>query len=148
MSDPPSPSTEEERLCFAQVQERLAPEGWEVRFKSFPATFTVVVKHELSTEGGVTFVRGDGREEELLTAWFGKPEFGRIARRPLEMPHVQLVQSIRQSALAGQWPSNVIPSLARVLVAESLLTDEEAEWLADAGPAWSDELPYPADPVE
>ena len=134
------PATEEEKLRFARVEERLAPDGWEVGFSALPAAFTVVVRHELSTRGGATFLRGDGEGGELLLEkWLGHPEFGRIARRPREMPHHRLVQRIRQSAQAGHWPTNVIPSLARVLVAESLLTDEEADWLADAGPAWSGE---------
>lgn len=135
------PTTEEEKLRFAQVEERLAPDGWKVGFRALPAAFTVAVRHELSKEGGATFLRGDSEGGELLLEkWLGHPEFGRIARRPREMPHQRLVQSIRQSAQAGHWPPNVIPSLARVLVADALLTEEEAEWIADAGPAWSDEV--------
>jgi hypothetical protein len=56
-----------------------------------------------------------------------------------QIVHESLLGSIRVAARANQWEPSVVAIVARVLRHEGVLTDAEAEWLEEAGPAWIEE---------
>lgn len=48
------------------------------------------------------------------------------------------VGDVRQAAHANDWTHETVRVVARILCGAVRLTREEAEWLASAGPAWTE----------
>jgi len=123
----------------AFVKERLEADGWRVEADlRLEHMANCTVRHELSTQAGFGIAPDspDDRAFAFVERFLAHREFEVIARRPAT-PHASLIQRFRQTAQANRWPVETLEMAAWVLEEEGLLGEAEAEWLSEAGPAWS-----------
>jgi hypothetical protein len=133
------------------LRDRLEPDGWRVEVDSrFGQMANFTVRHDLSTQAGFGILpdSSDERAFAFVERFLAHPEFELMARRPPATPHVSLIQRFRQTAQANQWSVETLAMAAWTLQHEGLLTEAEAEWLAEAGPAWATEGLPPASELE
>lgn len=131
--------TSDPEVFFATMSELLGPEGWKLELEKSSTTFSIRMSHELSTTRGISLFLDHPAsdswefvEQQILSA----PERLVVARRPQDMPHSQLIQSLRQTAQANFWTHNILVMIALVLRRHGVLTQEEAGWLGYAGVPW------------
>jgi hypothetical protein len=117
---------------------RLRKQGWRVEVRSSSADIEIDLEHPASTRYEINLLRGNRDNACFLDRVFGHREFRVVASRPTEMPHTKLLRDLRRVAQARTWPEHGLVLVAGVLAENDLLSEAEAEWLAAAGPAWSE----------
>jgi hypothetical protein len=136
--EPSLPSNVRDVLVL--VERRLSPHGWHVdAVPSRANTFQIVVRHVLTSDRSIVISAAEEDEvvQRFIESRLEDPEFDRIARSPDRQPHAALLGDIRRAAEANLWTEDVMRPLAGVLGAHGVLTNEEADWLGGAGPAWA-----------
>jgi hypothetical protein len=133
------PSTESSRQILERVRDRLRPDGWDVSQGYTGEYFNIKLDHPLTSGFGFGFPNDDDDHTAFVERTLARREFRVIAERPDPIVHESLLGRIRVAAQANQWPHDVVAIVARVLRHEGVITDAEAEWLEDAGPAWTEE---------
>ncbi|MDQ3823264.1 MAG: hypothetical protein M3321_08495 [Actinomycetota bacterium] len=121
------------------VADRLRPDGWNVSQGYCGIYFNVELRHKLTSNFGFGFPNDDRDHSDFVEGVLSRREFKVVANRPRAVVHESLLQRVRVSAQAHQWSHEIVAVIARLLRNERLLTDEEAEWLELAGPAWVEE---------
>jgi hypothetical protein len=127
---------------LAYVRSRLESDGWEVRMHE-PSSETsagIDLSHPLTSGSAFAWRSDDPNPIAFVASCLTDREFEVIRSRPTQMPHESLIGRIRVSAQANSWDADVVAVVARILRHEGLLTDAEAAWLEEAGPAWHDEV--------
>ncbi len=124
------------RSLYELAASRLRPQGWEVDHDAESGYFHIRVGHPLTSRSALAFPNDGGDHSAFFETQLARREFRVIAERPEEMPNESLVGKIRVAAQANNWSADVVSVIARTLVGENVLTEEEAEWLETAGPAW------------
>jgi hypothetical protein len=127
----------EDENIIEEAHRLLTPNGWNIQLVSAETEFALELSHELTTPTVLGFLRSGGDNLQSLRRMVERREFGTIERRPADTPHAPLIRAFRESAGANGWDPSVLAIVARVLATHGLLTESEAEWLAEAGAAWS-----------
>jgi len=129
-----------ERLVLADLSARLTPNGWKVELQGvLDSAFTIALSHELTTPYLVTFRNDTTFHLDLIEHVTSLPEIEVIAEAPAQLEHTNLLRSMRQAAQANRWSDGVLSIIARVLLANDVLTEDEATWLEFAGVPWSED---------
>jgi hypothetical protein len=135
MSDNPS-LQEEGNLALGLAQSKL-PGGWRISLElDPPSRFVLHFEHELAGVFSASLKAGGG--ESNLSRILGKREFLIVGQAPSETPHAALLLSLRQYARGYDWSEDTMSSVSQVLALHDVLTEAEAKWLEQAGPAWLD----------
>jgi hypothetical protein len=122
---------------ISEVRAALEPDGWKVAATA-PSEGNVYIEvdHALSSRSGFGFRDDSPTAKEGVESWLRQDEFQAVAERPAQVDHVSLIGTFRRAAAGSGWDNAVVAIVARVLRSESLLTDDEAEWLERAGTPW------------
>jgi len=120
----------------------LEADGWTVEAGDIHEDWwSVSVDHPLSNHSGFSGPMGrKDKSDRFIERCLKSREFRTITERP-EIVHEALIGQIRRAALTNSFDRRVVAIFARILRDQQLLTDEEAEWLEDAGPAWVETEP-------
>jgi hypothetical protein len=122
----------------AEASRRLEDDGWRVSMTLTGDSFTLELENDLTSGHGIVFREDDQLAPlEWLDEALSDREFEVIASRPKDPGHPGLLRALRIAAQVNGWSCRVLDEVATVLVSQSFLTDEEADWLELAGPAWS-----------
>jgi hypothetical protein len=122
-----------------RLDELLASSGWSVSLGTLKSPrFSIVFEHPLTPDVILSLDSEKNTMQENLDRFLEQPEFARIKEAPRDVPHAALMRAIRENAKGLQWPTSVTERLALILEKHGLLTEAEAEWLEEAGSAWSD----------
>jgi hypothetical protein len=132
-------ATEASRRTLERVRDRLRRDGWAVGQGYTGEYFNIKLQHPLTSGFGFGFPNDEDDHTAFVERALAAREFRVIAERPDPIVHESLLGSIRVAARANQWEPSVVAIVARVLRHEGVLTDAEAEWLEEAGPAWIEE---------
>lgn len=129
------PRNEPEELC--ELLRKELGSTWSIKVRNDPASesFVIWLKHPLTVDLTLMLRHGSTKNREVVAGKLESAEVTRIMDAPAVLPNAGLLGSIRATAAAGHWPPTVLGELASVLSLHQLLTDDEARWLAFAGPA-------------
>ena len=121
-----------------------AADGWSVTCQEFSSEFRVVVDHLLIGDSimGMAADRDVADLERLVRSVIKQRahDFELVRRRPVELHHPDLMRVVRQTAANAKWDKYDIEHALNLLLFAGALTDDEAEWVKDAGPT-DGELP-------
>ena len=123
-------------LLRAKLAAVTDDEAWRVVDQSTQGNIALRLEHPLTSAMSVGFDDDGEDRQEYIDQLIQNREFGLIRRRPREIPNAPLMQAIRVAAQTYRWDPETVSVLARILAASGTLTDEEADWLFKAGPAW------------
>lgn len=119
------------------LRARLSAQGWTVTLR--PRTGTawprINFEHELSGEMGLLI----NPSEDVAPQVEGfvrdsNAEFDAIGHRPPDMPHAALIGDLRERAHG--WERRQIHVVAVMLLKHGVLSEAEARWMSEAGPAF------------
>jgi len=130
--------TEHAREAVNAVEAAVRGDGWTVTADVEGGYVRIALDHPLSNPHTLNFPN-DGRShlrfiDEALSA----PEFAIVAQRPKTVEHPELLKSFRAAATANSWDRVILETVARVLEANGLLTEDESLWLEQAGHTWDE----------
>jgi hypothetical protein len=125
-----------------EVRSALEPAGWSVSvvLDHLPRV-GVDIEHELSPAFYFSMDLSTPSHLETLQSFLAKFEFQAVAARPAAVTHADLLRALRGMARSRRWERDELLDLAMLLGRAGVFTEEEAEWLAFAGPAWDDSSP-------
>jgi hypothetical protein len=125
-----------------EVRSALEPAGWGVSvvIDHLPRV-GIDVEHELSPSFYLSMDLSMPSHVETLRVFLAKFEFEAVAARPAAVEHADLLRALRGMARSRRWEREELLDLALLLGRAGVFTEEEAEWLAFAGPAWEEPPP-------
>jgi hypothetical protein len=125
-----------------QVRSALEPAGWSVSvvLDHLPRV-GIDVEHELSPSFYLSMDLSKPSNVETLRSFLARFEFQAVAARPAAVKHADLLRPLRGMARSRRWEREELLDLAMLLGRAGVLTEEEADWLAFAGPAWEEPSP-------
>jgi hypothetical protein len=125
--------TEHAREAVSAVETAVRSDGWVVSADVQGAYVRISLDHALTND--------DRSHLRFVNEALSAPEFAIIAQRPNNVEHPELLKSLRAAATANRWDSAILETVARVLEANGLLTEDESSWLEQAGHTWADPRP-------
>jgi hypothetical protein len=125
-----------------EVRYALEPAGWGVSlFIDHLPRVGVNVEHELSPSFSLSTDLSMPSHVETLRVFLARFEFQAVAARPAVVEHADLLRALRGMARSRRWEREELLDLAMLLGRAGVLSEEEADWLAFAGPAWEEPPP-------
>jgi hypothetical protein len=135
--DDPNGLTPSAAALVQRVRTRLEPHGWKLMVSlPSPRSVYIALDHDLSSGRGIGFANAEPTDTAFVDEELAHREFMSIASCPTSLSNVRLLGDLRRAAHANGWSSDVLAVVARILRGHEVLTETEAHWLEDAGPAW------------
>jgi hypothetical protein len=125
------------------ARERLEADGWTVEtraIRSNPDAVQVELEHELMSCTLAGLRRSSAHVVADLEERLDQAEFQVVRARPPVIRNGAFLREVRMLAFRHDWSTDSLRQLAGLLEFHPLTTDE-ADWLAWAGPAWSQNPP-------
>lgn len=127
---------------LATVRIALEPDGWVASIKEtlLPDRPAILIDHALSCPCEIVVGSRTSVDRHAADLVISSREVDVIRRRPQLLPHSALLGSLRRIP-SGLFDQQQLFIVGRVLLHHELLTDDEARWLAEAGPVWGGRPP-------